>query len=758
VLSLSLWYHFSFVVVSIALLGTGMSGVGLSALRSRAGAPADRLRVFAALAFAFVAWFGFLAAERLEVHPESLPVKEGEALLATLFRAAFVTQAPMLWLDLLFLAPFLAAGLALGATFTARPDRVASLYAADLAGAAGGAGAALFFLPSLGAQGLIAAAAAVAALSAAAVAFRAFPRAALALAATATLALAAAPFARDVAEIKIEYSKRQPKGGAVVADGWSALGYSVAVDERAHQRIGIYVDFVCYTPIHRFNGRYEDVGWVVHERLAPLLNAAGKRVLVIGSGGGRDVLAALHRKARHVTAIEVNPTIVSWVTGRFATEAGGLFADPRVTLVRAEGRGFLRHSLETYDVIMLQNTLTQTAAAAGAFNLAEDYLLTTGAVREYLDHLAPGGILYVRRPYVEVKRLVTLFRQAFEEARPAAAPFADCVAVGDMGGPYPARFVLLKKGALEKSEIAGLRSYLKSEKGAPFYLPGGSYRNSVAKLVTAPDLAPLLESAETDIRPPTDDRPFFSQRAKLDRLTSPELQEVRGRIPQSAVLLLVVLIQSSAVALVFLALPFVLLPASGVKPFSRRAAAIAYFSLLGLAFAAVEIGLLQRATLVVGDPTRTFAIVLLSLLLGSGAGSLATSRLAARGLFRAAPAVLLVTLLLALQFGWPRLSAMSLGWSDNARALFVGAVGFLLGVPMGTFFPSGIQALASEFPRAVPMAWAANGFFSVVGAAAATCGGVFFGFDAVALCAAGAYALAGVTSRLLTRRPAQSTA
>lgn len=758
VLSLSLWYHFSFLIVSVALLGTGFSGVALAALRIRTSEGARRMQVFGCVAFGLTAWFGFLAAQGLDVHPESLSVREGDPLWRTIFRAAFEDQAPMLAVYLLYLLPFLSAGLALGATFASASGKIGRLYAADLTGAAAGALGALLALRPFGAPAIIAGVAALAGLAGAIFAFGSSRRGAAWLAVASAAALVVSPHAGEVVTIHVSAEKRHPKNEPTIASAWSELGYSVAVDEKTKGRVGIYVDYVCYTPIERARPPFVGLDWMIHDRLAPLLVSEHPRVLVIGSGGGRDVLAALAHGAEGVDAVEVNPTIVDWVRGRFADFSGRLFFDPRVRLFRAEGRSFLRHSDRVYDVIVMQNALTQTAAAAGAFNLAEDYLMTTDAFGEYLGHLRDGGFLYVRRPYPEVKRLAVVSRAAWESLRPSPGMYPDCVAVGEMGGPYRTTFVMLKKGPINSAETTKLRAYLKSEKGYPLYLPGakpGHFRNTVAQLVTTADPAPLIAAAETDLSAPTDDRPFFSQRAKLDHLASPELAEVRGFFPQSALLLVVTLVQSATVALLFLGVPALLLPTGGLRPISGRVAWLLYFSLLGLAFAGVELGLLQRMTLLVGDPTRTFAVVLVSLLLGSGIGSLASSVLPARSWALAIPGVLLITGLVYLQFQWPEIAQATLSFPEDRRIELGAGICAALGIPMGMFFPSGIRLLGARAPAAIPWAWAANGFFSVVGAASAVCGGIFGGFSLVAWCSIAVYVAATCLIAAIGR-PAES--
>ena len=65
-------------------------------------------------------------------------------------------------------------------------------------------------------------------------------------------------------------------------------------------------------------------------------------VLVIGAGGGRDVLSALVFGAKSVTAVEINKDIIRTVNGRFGDFTGHLDRDPRVRFVNDEARSLCR--------------------------------------------------------------------------------------------------------------------------------------------------------------------------------------------------------------------------------------------------------------------------------------------------------------------------------------------------------------------------------------------------------------------------------
>jgi spermidine synthase len=138
------------------------------------------------------------------------------------------------------------------------------------------------------------------------------------------------------------------------------------------------------------------------------------KLLIIGSGGGSQVLDGLHFGAGSITAVEINSIINDVVTHRMADFWGGLFSQPEVHLVTDEGRSFVRRSSDRYDAIISVHTISNAAVASGALSLAENYVLTQEAFADYMDHLAPDGIIYFTRPETQIPRLFSTARELFD--------------------------------------------------------------------------------------------------------------------------------------------------------------------------------------------------------------------------------------------------------------------------------------------------------------------------------------------------------
>src|SRR5690606_11387592 len=80
---------------------------------------------------------------------------------------------------------------------------------------------------------------------------------------------------------------------------------------------------------------------------------ADANVLVVGVGGGRDILSALAFDQRSVTGVEVNRDVVDLLLGRFGPFTGHIDREPRVTIVRDEARTFLTRTPSRYDIIQI---------------------------------------------------------------------------------------------------------------------------------------------------------------------------------------------------------------------------------------------------------------------------------------------------------------------------------------------------------------------------------------------------------------------
>jgi hypothetical protein len=464
-----------------------------------------------------------------------------------------------------------------------------------------------------------------------------------------------------------------------------------------------------------------------------------------------DVQNALALGARRVTAVEINPVILDLVTHRYRDRVGGVFSDPRVRTVRDEGRSYVARSRERWDVLQITLIDTWAASASGAYSLSENYLYTTDAMRSFLEHLKPGGLLSITRWYYETPRLTSLVRAALTR----------------LGVRDPSRHVvvleerlrslmLAKREPFTPGEAAAIRAFA-SRSGArilqhdPLSPSDSSFYGA---FLGAGDPRRFYAATDFALSPVSDESPFFFQMTRWSRVRLSALGRFTGRafleplaLPVGQIALLAALALALLLSLALLAVPL----AARAVPRQGRWRWLGYFFGLGVGYIAVEVVLMQRLALLLGHPTYSVTLVLFAILLFSGLGAAWSDARRASAQAQAMP--LLVALLAALAFVAFALPALTPGWLAHpfparvALALAVVApLAFLMGMP----FPLGVRALGPSGSARLPWGWAANGCGSVLGSVGAVLGAMVSSFAAVLVGAALVYAGA---LALLARAP-----
>jgi hypothetical protein len=186
---------------------------------------------------------------------------------------------------------------------------------------------------------------------------------------------------------------------------------------------------------------------------------------------------------------------------------------------------------------------------------------------------------------------------------------------------------------------------------------------------------------------------------------------------------------------------FILVPAryglsrEGLGKDQRRT--LSYFACLGLGYVLVEIVLVQKLTLYLGNPAYALAVVLCGLLVFSGIGSLLSAKLSPA---HAAGAVALA--LLAARVALDPVLHATLAQPLATRVALALALLGLVGTWMGMPFPSAVARLGETRRALVVRGWVVNGYASVLGSCAAMIISISFGFGAVLLIGALVYTLA----------------
>jgi hypothetical protein len=765
------WHHFAYMIISLALLGFGASGTFLSyaqdwlLARFRAAFAAN------AAGFGLGSLVAFSLAQRVPFNPLELfwDVDQPLHLLAIYGMLS---------------VPFFFAANCIGLALARQARHIAGVYFADLAGAGIGALGTTALLFWLFPDRALVVTASLGLLSAGLVAPRRWSTLGTLMAALAlALAWPRAWLVPHPSPYKPLSVALQAKGARVLQEIPGPLGVLTVLENRVippryapglslrspgepPAQLEVYTDADAPTVITRYDGQPDKVAYLDQMTSAlPYHLLDRPEVLVLGAGGGADVLQALVAGASKVTAVEVDPRMVDLVRGVYGDFDGHLYRRSAVRVVVSEARAYVEAHRGAFDLVQLALVDSSGASSAGLYALSESYLYTVEALRAYLKHLRPGGLLAITR-WLDL-------------------PLRDCVKVFDTavsaaGGDGPGSpadrlalvrswrtcTLLVKNGAFTTADQNTIREFSRRRGFDVAYYPGIRaeevnrynvlpqpylYRGALSLL--GPERRQFIEGYKFDISPPTDDRPYFFHFFKWRTL--PELI----RLPAHAGLPLLeggyVVLAATLVQALLLAVALILLPLLGRSlhaPRRLRLGVAVYFLALGLAFLFLEIAFIQRFVLYLGHPLYAIAVVLSGFLVFAGLGSLSSTRLRRR-LGPAAAVTVAVAAVAALCAAYLAFGPALLRWLPalNPPLRITAALGLIapLAFFMGMPFPIGLQRVAAAEPALIPWAWGINGCASVLSAVGATWLSIHTGFAAAVLSAMALYGIAAATQGLL---------
>ncbi|MEE8499093.1 MAG: hypothetical protein V3S27_00865, partial [Kiloniellales bacterium] len=741
------WHHSAYMIISIALLGYGMSGSFLALARGWMLArylPAWQVN---AVAFGLTAAFGYALARNLIVNPFELAWDPAQALKLS-------------WTYLVLMVPFFCAANCVGLAFMRFSEQIGRVYRFDLMGAGLGAAAViglLFLLPPSEALRLLIALGLVTAAIAELGSERGRRRRrALVLALSGLLIAWLVPgstFTPRLSEYKgLSYALRAP-GAEAVHESSSPLGMITVVESpqvpfrhapglsllspaAPAEQLGLFTDADAMTAIVRFDGDPRTVAYLDFTLQAlPYHLLERPSVLILGAGGGAAVLLARFHGAGWVEVAEPDAKVIALLRGRFAEFAGHVYDPERTTVYLTDARGALAFAGSGYDLIQLP---LRGPAAGGFGALQETYAATVEAFVGYLGRLDRGGLLAVDGALdLPPRAALKLFATAIAalERLDVAEPGRRLVLVRG----FKTITLLVKRSDFTPAEIDALRRFARARAFDLAYAPGmaraeanrvnvldAPYLYDGAMALLGPDRAAFMADYKFDLRPARDDRPYFFnflQWRALPELLALGRQGAMPLIEWGHLILLATLVQALVVSLVLILLPLLIwrrrrMPARG------RARVVAYFLALGLAFLFVEIAFIQRLTLFLGHPLYAVAVVLAAFLAFAGLGAGLSPRLAkrlpedlaVRGRVTALEAAVAAIAAIALAYlavlapVTEFLITLSIEVKLPLAIAAIAPLAFCMGMP----FPLGLARLSREAPALVPWAWGINGCASVV--------------------------------------------
>lgn len=764
IFSVTLYYHFAFLVISVALFGLGLSGVMLY-LRPHRVAPGQLRGNLARYcrAFALSGVVSLIYVVNHSIAGNALdPLQRAQFDWQKFFQLAFIYVLSAL--------PFYFGGMVVSLALYHLRRHAATVYFFDLLGASLACLLLDPLLRLLGGPSAVLAALLLVAVAALLfeISGRGEPNGPArrrpsrrswavlgGLTALFLLNLAFAPI--RIGSVKLVHNQR------LAFSKWNAMS-RVEVQESKGEAPDMSIDAMARTVLA---SRTHPTKRPAFEAVAGLVHAIRPRgsMLIIGPGGGIDVLRALRAGHDPIWLAEINPTILFDVMlDRYRDWTGNLYGQPQIRPRLAEGRHFVRVSPRRYEVIQATLVDTWAAAASGAFSLSENHLYTVEAFEDYLDHLTDSGIVTMSRwvgvPGMEFVRLAAVARTALERrgvkqpGRHVFAAYSGTLAT-----------LIVKPKPLSKGELDKLHAACDKKHFHVLYSPERKLANPVWHVLASADPRAIYDGLNVDIRPVYDDRPFFFYSVKPERLWS-QLASWQQLGLNSFALQVLVGVFSLVALLVLGAIVIPLLLTRRDQLRNARGSKLrdlGFFICLGVGFIVVEIALLQRFTLLLGHPIHALRVVLFSMLLFSGIGSLLSGRV--RGA-RALTWQLLVacagTVVVLAVYGATLgpLLRHAVGWPEWQRTgLAIGLVA-IPATMMGTLLPTGLRLVDHRHHEIIPWAWGLNGAASVMGSVLAMLLAVHIGFTAVLLSGATVYALAMLLAlrRIPPTSPERSTA
>ncbi|MDA1324501.1 MAG: hypothetical protein O3C34_07130 [Proteobacteria bacterium] len=793
ILSVITWYYLSFFVISISMFGLTSGAVWVYLQRDRftADSLSQDLTYYSG-AFAVGIFFALIIQLNLPVTP-----MDSSDPTATAF-AAF-----MWFLVVLAVAvPFFYSGIIVSLALTRSPFPIGRVYGVDLAGAACGCLGVLFLLNVTDGPTALLWVALIIALagwlfSGAGIgqAKRAADPLAIVFArprvlAFALVALAALSSATDYGPqlnyIKGTNVRQMPP---TLFEEWNS--FSRIAQYRMPRRVPsmfgpspifpvadwpvdqniLNIDGGASTISYGIRGDIAKAGFLKYDVTnLPYFLPGQKSAAIVGVGGGRDMMAARVFGIQRITGIEINPITLRLLTREpgFA-EFTGIAQMPGMDFHVDEARSWFARSTDAFDVIQMSLIDTWAATGAGAYTLSENGLYTVEAWKSFLGHLTQTGVFSVSRWYGpgevnETGRMVSL----------AAA------ALMELGVREPGRHLfvassgriatlIVGRSALPPASVNTLTRVAKEMQYPVLLSPDRPPASPILAAITASksrgELQSVTSNYRLDLTPPTDDRPFFFNQLPLHNLatfigeTLPNIAKGGGVADGN--------LRATMTLALLIVLSFCLVVGTTVIPLRSAIADVgrklatggtAYFLLIGAGFMCAEIGLLQRMSVFLGHPVYSLSIVLFSMILSAGVGSMVSDRVPLDSLGKLSLwSAVTGGFLFSLSFWMPDLLAARESGPLLVRAAICIAIITPAGFLLGFGFPTGMRLISAVDARPTPWFWGINGAAGVLASSLAVLFSVAFGISATIIIAALCYWLLIPAAAVISaagRRPA----
>lgn len=539
-----------------------------------------------------------------------------------------------------------------------------------------------------------------------------------------------------------------------------APGLSLNFSERIPEQLGILTDDSGLSAITRFDGDRESIRFTdfLTNGLGFHLAQKPDRVLVIGAGGGLDIINALYQESREIEAIEMNPLVIELMQGEFADYSGQLYNRPEVTILPGEGRSVLKGIDHNFDLIQVSMVGSATASTGGFHSISENYLYTVEGMVDFWEHLSPDGIICITRwllfPPRESVKLTAIALEALDKMG-VENPENHIALIRSWG---TVTFICSKR-VIDKEMADTIISFCGERSFDPIYFPGilpeqVNQKHRLEKPYYYQAISELIEHYKNDeaktffqkyfynVAPATDNSPFFFYFLKWRNIPAiiRDTSYWQPVLEWGNLMVFATLAQGIIFSFFFIFLPLLV---RKVSPGEGWYFLLIYFAALGLGYMLVEVSFIQKFILYLTHPTYATSAIIFSFLFFSGLGSRFSQRWQVKEsdmFYYLKKIIPFIGLFLILyQSLIPTIFQYTIHLSLVVRflltSLLIAPLAFLMGMP----FPLGICFLAREREGMIPWVWATNNFCSILASILAVMIAITSGFQAVGYLASGIY-------------------
>lgn len=764
IFSISLWYHFAFMIISIAMLGIGASGTLLSLYPRFKNL--SNIDLYALLLGTGI-FLGYHITNLLPFDPIKLSWSKTQIIYIGIYY-------------IVLSIPFFFTGLIVATAFSFFKERPWLIYGADLLGAGSGAIFILLLMFLIAPEKAVLIFSSISFLAAFIYGSKRLKKVAFVLiilnsslfiihpsfinlnispykglelalkypgakhlktyySPYARIDTFKSPFVRFAPGLSLKYLEPLPEQIGFSIDGGDVNAITKSDNKRALEFIKYLPSALPYEIVSYRKKHYEKMK---------------SDVLILESKGGLQALVAQHYNISNIYKIESNPLLIKVIKKDFNEFSGGIYSSNTASGL---GRAWLKYNNKKFDLIDIP---LMGSSPSGSFGISEDYRFTIEAFKEYINHLKDDGIFSLNMfilppPRIELRLLNTVIT-AMEELGIKEVE-KHVVAIRS----WASICILIKKSAFNLDEIKIIKNFSEDlwfdivyypsigedETNIYVKMPSNEYLEAFRNLLYHDTRRQFTDSYIFDIKPVCDDNPFFNYYLKLKNIR--KIYSIMGQkwqyFIEEGYILPVVFIQVMLLSLAFIFLP-VFSKRFKYNPLKSSTAMfyfLPYFAFIGAGFMFVEISIIHKMILPLENPSYALASVLTSILISSGIGSILSYKIR----YLRSPLVILLISILIIIYSilFTVIPDLIIRYSKIIKILLACLLLLPLGLLMGIPFPQGIKILGDKNEGLIPWAWAINACFSVLTPILAVMVAIAFGFKIVLWLGSASYLLAFLT-------------